>query len=172
MFLKSASILGLLICGGLSFYGFGHMSDQSKGITGLAIPRLPAVMADAAPEAGPSETPNSRQAWIDPSGPGSVKQVARLTQGEVDQQAECRAKMVKAIKLHVLYSLEGESADRLKFVAGPVFDILSDDKKEHFVRAVHCAAQNGRGGQINIDLVHWKSRKVIGRFASDKLTSI
>jgi hypothetical protein len=93
MFLKLASIPVLFISAALGFFGLGHMSGQCKAIAELAAPRPLAVTLDAPRGIALSETPegntaqpNSRRAWVDPSGLEDLEQVARAAVADREQQ--------------------------------------------------------------------------------------
>ena len=176
MFLKLASVPGLLISAALGFYGLGLMSGQSKAIAGLSTSQPLEASADAARETVSSETqdgntaqPNNRRPWVDPSGLEKFERVIRATYREADEQAACRAKLIWANKFHVLYSLEGQSWDRLDVIVGPPFELLSPQERDGFIRAIHCVAQTGRDGPVRIRVFHWKTREMIGEMVSGKL---
>lgn len=79
----------------------------------------------------------------------------------------CRAKLIKAQRLDVLYDLQWKPPKEPRVVVGPTFVQMPIDGKEEFAATVNCLLMAGDAGKcINFDTLHWQTGKAIGRFSN------
>jgi hypothetical protein len=83
-----------------------------------------------------------------------------------DQQFEqCRAKLVLAQKLGMLYDLDWKPHSEPYVVVGATFMEVPIDAKEGLATTVNCFLMAGDTGKcMNFDVLHWQTGKAIGRF--------
>lgn len=96
----------------------------------------------------------------------TIIQMASATLSRADNARfdECRAKLVKAQKLEVLYAFDWKPPKAPYVVAGATFMSMPIDAKEGFAETVNCFLMAGDSGCINFDVLHWQTGKAIGRF--------
>lgn len=81
----------------------------------------------------------------------------------------CRAKLIQAQKLDLLYNLEWKKVHAPLVVVGPTFDKLPFDAKEGFADTVNCFLMVGKKQYINFDLLDYKTNKVVAEYRYGKL---
>ncbi|MER2518605.1 MAG: hypothetical protein ABTR92_19775 [Candidatus Accumulibacter phosphatis] len=79
----------------------------------------------------------------------------------------CRAKLIQAQKLDVLYDMQWKSPREPRVVVGPTFLKMPIDGKEGFAATVNCFLMAGDTGKcVNFDTLHWQTGKALGRFSN------
>jgi hypothetical protein len=84
----------------------------------------------------------------------------------------CRAKLIKAQKLEVLYDLAWQKGSMPKVVAGPTFFTMPIDAKEGFAETVNCFLMVGEPKCIEFDIKHWQTGKSAARWSGCRLKMI
>lgn len=81
----------------------------------------------------------------------------------------CKAKLIQAQKLDLLYDMDWKPPKEPKVVVGPTFFTIPIDAKEGFVETVNCFLMAGdRGKYINFDVLDWRTGKSVGRYSYGK----
>lgn len=88
-----------------------------------------------------------------------------------DKQFEaCKAKLIQAQNLDLLYDMEWNPPKEPKVVVGPTFFTIPIDAKEGFVETVNCFLMAGESGKyVNFDVLDWRTGKSVGRYSFGKL---
>jgi len=82
----------------------------------------------------------------------------------------CKAKLVKAHELGVLYAFDWKPPKEPYVVAGKTFFAIAIDAKEGFAETVSCFLVAGESGKCaNFNILHWQTGKAVGRFQNCRL---
>ena len=83
---------------------------------------------------------------------------------------ECRAKLIKAQKLDLLYNMDWKKGTEPLVVVGPTFYSVPFDAKEGFAKTLNCFFMGGDISKyISFDLRDWRTNKKIARYSYGKL---
>lgn len=86
---------------------------------------------------------------------------------------KCKAKLVKASEIGVLYAFDWKPPKEPYVVAGATFIGMPIDAKEGFADTVNCFLMAGESGKyINFDVLHWQTGKAIGRFKNGRFAML
>lgn len=81
----------------------------------------------------------------------------------------CKAKLIQAQKLDLLYDMDWKPPKEPKVVVGPTFFTIPIDAKEGFVETINCFLMAGESGKyINFDVLDWRTGKSVGRYSYGK----
>jgi hypothetical protein len=82
----------------------------------------------------------------------------------------CKAKLIKAQKLDLLYDMDWKGTAEPRVVVGPTFYSIPIDAKEGFVETLNCFFMAGESGKyINFDLLDWRTGNPVARYSYGKL---
>lgn len=80
----------------------------------------------------------------------------------------CRAKLIQAQKLDLLYDMDWKPPKEPRVVVGPTFFSIPIDAKEGFVETVNCFLMAGEDRYINFDVLDYRTGKSLGRYSYGK----
>ena len=95
---------------------------------------------------------------------------ARAISGDDKHFEECRAKLIKAQKLDLLYNMDWKKGTEPLVVVGPTFYRIPFDAKESFAETLNCFFMGGDTNKyISFNLRDWRTNKKVARYSYGKL---
>ena len=79
----------------------------------------------------------------------------------------CKAKLIKAQKIDLLYDLAWDVPKEPRVLVGPTFFTIPIDAKKGFVETVNCFLVGGEQDKyVNFDVLDWRTGKAVGRYSN------